>query len=166
MATGNSVFKHKKSGKRCVVVVGGCNKTALDGVSLHQFPSEESVKKKWLKFVQTTRADFLQPAGCVCSDHFADELIIGKLEKQLNLRHSVNLSLNATPTIKPTPSNMTTKSSRVSRASSKLQVARVCINFHLLFPAAEIIQTSLHESYGRLPSTTIFSVKAATELGC
>ena len=53
----------KKTG-RGYCVAGAPNKTSCknssntDGISIHQFPKDLVVRKKWVKFVQTCRVDF------------------------------------------------------------------------------------------------------------
>ena len=41
--------KKRVPGKRCVVMF--CNKTNADGVSLHQFPKDRNLSRKWTSFV-------------------------------------------------------------------------------------------------------------------
>ena len=45
--------KKRQPGKRCVVMF--CNKTNADGVSLHQFPADDNVRRQWIAFVRTKR---------------------------------------------------------------------------------------------------------------
>lgn len=62
--------RKRKPGKRCVVMF--CDKTNEDGVSLHQFPKDGNLCKKWNKFVLTKRDGkaWTPGTGHVCSDHF------------------------------------------------------------------------------------------------
>ena len=59
-------------GKRCVAA--GCSNTHRDGVSLHKFPKDASLRQQWVRQVQRTRADWKEPSehSVVCSAHFAE----------------------------------------------------------------------------------------------
>lgn len=50
------------------------NKTGTPGISMHYFPSSESLRQKWTRFVRIHRKDF-QPkkSSCLCSAHFAED---------------------------------------------------------------------------------------------
>ena len=56
-------------------VVGGCLNMPKDGVSFHNFPNDETVRKKWIKAVDSTRKHWKGPTKHtkVCSDHFSDD---------------------------------------------------------------------------------------------
>lgn len=47
------------------------NSTSTEGISMHEFPSDEQTKKKWVDFVRRHRPDF-QPTrySALCSIHF------------------------------------------------------------------------------------------------
>ena len=61
----------RKPGKRSVVIF--CKKTNADGLSLHQFPADKSVRRQWLAFVRTKREpnSWTPGSGHICSDHFS-----------------------------------------------------------------------------------------------
>ena len=63
--------RKRKPGKRCVVMF--CNKTNAEGVSLHQFPADESVRRQWIAFVRTKREpnSWTPGSGHICSDRFS-----------------------------------------------------------------------------------------------
>ena len=65
--------KKRQSGKRCVVMF--CNKTNADGVSLHQFPADENVRRQWIAFVRSKRvpSSWTPGSGHICSAHFTDD---------------------------------------------------------------------------------------------
>ena len=54
--------KKKRDGRYCCA--GGPNLTSCqnnthtDGISMHQFPKDPTIRRKWVKFVQRHRADF------------------------------------------------------------------------------------------------------------
>ena len=60
-------------GKRCIAT--GCSNTNSDGVSLFRFPRDPSLRKKWNKQVQRTRADWKDATeySVLCSDHFTSD---------------------------------------------------------------------------------------------
>ena len=60
-------------GKRCVV--DGCSNIHGKGVSLFGFPKNKSLRAKWIKAVQRTRAIWNEPGkySYVCSDHFTKD---------------------------------------------------------------------------------------------
>ena len=58
-------------------VAGGHNKVSCksnsytDGISMHYFPKNEAVRRKWMRFVQRHRKDFVPlKKSCLCSAHF------------------------------------------------------------------------------------------------
>jgi hypothetical protein len=59
---------------KCVLY--GCSATSdqLKGFSVHSFPKEPHIRRQWVRFVQTTRADFVAPkaksSAVICSQHF------------------------------------------------------------------------------------------------
>ena len=67
--------KRKSGGDYCVA--GGPNKVSCksnsytDGISTHYFPKNEAVRRKWTRFVQRHRKDFVpSKKSCLCSAHF------------------------------------------------------------------------------------------------
>jgi hypothetical protein len=44
----------KKRGKKCIAA--GCSNSHKDGISLFKFPSDNKLRKMWIKQVQRTRA--------------------------------------------------------------------------------------------------------------
>ena len=97
--------KKRKPGKRYVVMF--CNKTNADGVSLHQFPADESLRRQWIAFVRTKREhnSWTPSSGHICSDHFsADDYegfgakVAGFSSKRLVLKKSAVPSIQVSPT--------------------------------------------------------------------
>ncbi len=67
----------RRGGRYCVA--GAPNKVSCmntmftPGIRMHQFPSDENVRRKWVKFVQRHRHDFGEPLSkytSLCSAHF------------------------------------------------------------------------------------------------
>ena len=67
--------KSKGNGRYCVVA--NCNSRQADGYTMHSFPKDPGLAKKWINFVQVCRADFGPVYGtptkssAVCHLHFA-----------------------------------------------------------------------------------------------
>jgi len=100
MASSASIdTKKRKSGKRCVVM--NCNKTNLDGVSLHQFPKNVKLREKWCKFVSSKRKNWTPGSGHICNDHCKEDYH-GFLQKDIGLSSELILKKDAIPTIQPT----------------------------------------------------------------
>ena len=74
----------KRGGKYCVA--GGPNKVSCQntsyspGLSMHYFPSDQTLRLKWTRFVQRHRANF-QPTktSVLCSAHFEESCFTKKL---------------------------------------------------------------------------------------
>ena len=95
--------KKRKPGKRYVVMF--CNKTNADGVSLHQFPADESVRRQWIAFVRTKREpnSWTPGSGHICSDHFSadDYELFGA--KVAGFSSKLVLKKSAVPSIQASP---------------------------------------------------------------
>ena len=47
------------------------NKSGLPGITMHYFPSDESLRRKWIRFVRINRKDFVsRKSSALCSAHF------------------------------------------------------------------------------------------------
>ena len=95
--------KKRKPGKRCVVMF--CNKTNADGVSLHQFPADESVRRQWIAFVRTKREpnSWTPGSGHICSDHFSADDYEGFGAKVAGFSSKLVLKKSAVPSIQASP---------------------------------------------------------------
>ena len=91
--------RKRKPGKRCVVMF--CNKTNADGVSLHQFPADESVRRQWIAFVRTKREPYswTPGSGHICSDHFSADSYEGFGAKIAGFSSKLVLKKSAVPSI-------------------------------------------------------------------
>ena len=92
--------------KRCVAA--GCSSTNSDGVSLHLFPKDQSLRKQWIKQVQRHRAKWTATSYSVlCSKHFSDDCfeIEHKFASSFGLKSRKKLKPDAVPTIFERPSD-------------------------------------------------------------
>ena len=76
---GHAIQKEVKRGDRhCVAGDPGstsCTNTGYTpGIKMHQFPKDDAVRQKWVKFVQRHRLSFKNPSkySSLCSAHFED----------------------------------------------------------------------------------------------
>lgn len=67
------LVQKQRSGKYCVA--WGCSGTHQNNVSLHSFPKDEGLKRKWTSFVKIRRKDFVKPTvtSVLCERHFSAE---------------------------------------------------------------------------------------------
>ena len=95
--------KKRKPGKRCVMMFG--NKTNAGGVSLHQFPADESVRRQWITSVQTKREpnSWTAGSGHICSDHFSADDYEGFGAKVAGFSSKLVLKKSAVPSIQASP---------------------------------------------------------------
>lgn len=100
--------KKKEPGKRCVVMF--CNKTNADGVTLHQFPKEERIRRQWISFVRQKRDPNTWTAGSghICSDHFCPEDYHGYGLKLAGFATKLVLKADVIPSrqVVPTPEQL------------------------------------------------------------
>jgi len=62
--------------RRCVAA--GCDSVGGKGCSLHKFPQDEAIKKKWIKAVKQQRSNWDGPSSysLLCSKHFMDDCFV------------------------------------------------------------------------------------------
>ena len=85
-------------------VAAGCNLRRQDGVSLYRFPSDEQVKKLWIKQVKTHRAHWDGPStySVLCSHHFKEDCFEeGPLQLTEEYVSKRKLRKDAIPTVFP-----------------------------------------------------------------
>ena len=82
-----------------------CNKTNADGDSLHQFPADESVRRRWIAFVRTKREpnSWTPGSGHICSYHFSADSYEGFGEKIAGFSSKLVLKKSAVPSIHASP---------------------------------------------------------------
>jgi hypothetical protein len=131
--------------RKCVCQ--NCSNSYKDGHSVYEFPKDPAIRRQWVKFVQTKRANFDTPSekskAVVCDAHFLPECFESPLMLELGFKKRKKLVTGSVPTIhavQPTvlpsqkrqtsPEPSTPKPKR-SRAAAKLQVARVSTSEYL-----------------------------------
>ena len=122
--------KKREPGKRCAVMF--CNNTNKDGVSLHQFPTDEPFRRQWIAFVLAKRTDDWTPgSGNICSSHFMPDCYEGMGANLAGFAKKAYLKETAIPTIQanPTPEQIQQarslkrkRPSAATRGDSKRQV--------------------------------------------
>ena len=124
--------------KRCVV--GGCGNSNLDGVSVHQYPKDATVRQKWDVFVRSTRKNWNRgnQGSIVCGAHFkAPDDFVGWHMYQAGYKKKLDLVAGAVPSVRCQPKASVSKKGRLAdedvslpakkrrSAIHKLSVARV-----------------------------------------
>ena len=88
--------------RRCVAA--GCDSVGGKGCSLHKFPRDEVIRKKWIKAVKQQRSnwDGPSPHSLLCSKHFSDECFITegvRFRDEMGMQTAKRLKPDAVPTI-------------------------------------------------------------------
>ena len=62
--------------RRCIAV--GCSTTDGTGYSLHEFPKDEKIRKKWVRAVKRQRSNWNGPSSSsqLCSKHFEADCFV------------------------------------------------------------------------------------------
>ena len=99
-------------GSRCCV--GGCSNVRSDIISLHAFPTNEHLRRKWIKSVQLTGSecsrggewkgppkDSSRCAQLVCSQHFTFDAftLTTQTNWRLGIKYKARLLESAVPTL-------------------------------------------------------------------
>ena len=122
--------KERRGGKRCIAAL--CSNTYQDGVSLHYFPKDEELAKRWSSQVKKTRADWTKHSKHIfmCINHFeADCFEQGAVLAAafgLGTKRRRILKPDAVPTVfaKPTPSPTPSTTTSVPIVSQPLFLGR------------------------------------------
>nr|XP_010772536.1 PREDICTED: THAP domain-containing protein 10-like [Notothenia coriiceps] len=108
--------------KRCGHVVQFCGNSSLSGHSVHEFPKHTAVRRQWIRFVQTKRANFHPPheksQAVICGSHLTPDSFEGALMVELGYKTKKTLKLDAVPTINPEKPAETPKASGAKRSRS------------------------------------------------
>ena len=109
-SAGDGGKRKREPGKRCVVIY--CNNTNDSGVSLHQFPTDEKIRQKWIEFVVRKRdpKSWTPGSGHICSDHFEKNDFENYYAKMSGLCSKLLLRKEAVPSIQPTRPDTSTDS--------------------------------------------------------
>jgi hypothetical protein len=89
--------------KRCVVQF--CSNTIKTGYSVHEFPRDEVLRQRWVKFVQVKRVNFTDSAGLtktpsyICGAHFSYDCFEGGLMRPMGVAMKGLLKKGAVPTV-------------------------------------------------------------------
>ena len=125
--------KVKTGGRYCVAGAPNnesCKNTSYTkGVSMHTFPTEPTLKAKWIKFVQKHRVDFgetVSKFAALCSAHFEKECFDNYIAWSLGYAKRRNLVSDTIPTRHTTiPEGPEVLSERQKRQVSKHSVFNV-----------------------------------------
>ena len=109
-------------GKFCVV--DGCRHSNVDG-SVHLFPKDPAVRRKWESFVKSTRLHWGPATGAsiICGSHFKDSDFQNLNQFRMGLASRLMLKHNAVPSIK-FPSTTTSAADGPCRARSTTMTMR------------------------------------------
>ena len=105
---------------RCILA--GCSNTTKEGVSLHNFPNDENMRKVWTSRVKLSRKKWDGPSkrSVICSDHFNDSDFEDEgFWSQFGMKKSKRLKPNAIPKIKITLEGRKTESEPVEKQKKK-----------------------------------------------
>ena len=103
------IRKKKRGGRFCVAGAPNqqsCKNTSYSpGITMHQFPSDPVLRRKWVKFVQRHRHDFHDPSkyASLCSVHFEESCFTRRLstlpgEEDSNVKMNRVLVKGSVPT--------------------------------------------------------------------
>ena len=90
--------------RRCVAA--GCNTKSGMGYSLHGFPQDKALRKKWVQAVKCQRGNWEGPSSSsqLCSEHFEDHCFITegfRYREAMGVSTVKRLKPDAVPTIFP-----------------------------------------------------------------
>jgi hypothetical protein len=114
-------------------VAAGCSRTKSDGVSLHSFPKDEALRKKWTTAVRVHRAKWEGPSerSTLCSLHFTKDCYDMEIEMRIKLGLSnkkIDLKPGSIPTLFPSASDIRSGSMTWCSRSLHRQVCAGVVN--------------------------------------
>ena len=88
--------------RRCIAA--GCDSVGGKGCSLHKFPQDEAIKRKWIKAVKQQRSNWDSPSphSLLCSKHFTDDCFVTegvRFRDEMGMPTAKRLKPDAVPTI-------------------------------------------------------------------
>jgi len=114
---------------KCCVVANCSNHYGSDeAISLHLFPKDRYLRKKWSSFVGLTRADWTKPSdySLVCSAHFKSDCYVDRgYNTQFGITWKKILQPGSVPSIYPRTPDFRTSTPR--SAIKKLEHSRVSL---------------------------------------
>ena len=108
--------------RRCVAA--GCDTTSGMGYSLHSFPKDETVRKRWISAVKRQRSNWNGPSSCslLCSKHFKEDCFVTegvRYREDFGVPALKRLKADAVPTIFPRSSDRLDDGSSSSTPSDR-----------------------------------------------
>ena len=108
--------------RRCVAA--GCNTTSGMGYSLHSFPKDETVRKRWISAIKWQRSNWSGPSSCslLCSKHFKEDCFVTegiRYRDDFGVPALKRLKADAVPTIFPRSSHRLDDNSSSSTPSGR-----------------------------------------------
>ena len=88
--------------RRCIAA--GCNTTSGMGYSLHSFPKDETLRRKWISAVKRQRCNWDGPSSSslLCSRHFKEDCFVTegiRFRETLGVPAQKRLKIDAVPTV-------------------------------------------------------------------
>ena len=85
-------------GRRCVAA--GCSNTHSDSISMHKFPKDPELRRKWESKFRRLKNDGVPLTSVLCSEHFEVDCfeVDSMLAEQMGLKKR-RLKPNAVPTV-------------------------------------------------------------------
>ena len=85
-------------------IAAGCDSVGGKGCSLHKFPQDEVIRKKWIKAVKQRRSnwDGPSPHSLLCSRYFAEDCFVTegvRFRDEMGMPTAKRLKPDAVPTI-------------------------------------------------------------------
>lgn len=129
----------RKGGRYCVAGAPknqSCTNTFYTpGISMHVFPSDSTLRAKWIKFVQRHRVDFSEPISkhaSLCSAHFEQSCFENSLAATLEGMEGIKIKRNLIRGSIPTRDTILPEGPQVLSERQKRQVSDYYSSFVIL----------------------------------